>query len=228
MNTPSSEPAWTRLLRYLSLAESSPGADSSYFGDSHTRNLPYLPLAAVLFAIHLGAVRLGYLLLDNSGQVTRVWTDAALGLVTLLLFGTRYWPVLLLAYLAGGLQRHLPWWPCLGVALAGVARTLAGVWIFRRFAKFKKQPGPFDDLATLGITALVSPLISATIGTASQILGGLVPPHRWAAAVGTWWVGDMLGNPHLRATPSLLLGAAFLSRPDQAMECAPSRSRLWR
>jgi hypothetical protein len=90
-------------------------------------------VAAVLFAVNLGSVRLGYLLLDHGAQVTPVWTGAALGLVSLLVFGTRYWPVLFLAYLTGGIQRQLPWLPCASVALGGVARTFAGVWIFRLF-----------------------------------------------------------------------------------------------
>ena len=136
MNTPPSEPAWTRLQRFVSRREPSLGGDGSYFGDSYLRKLPYLLVAAVLFTIHLGSVRLGYLLLDHSTQITPVWTAAAIGLVSLLLFGTRYWPVLFLAYLTGGIQRHLPWLPCAGVALGGLARTFAGVWIFRLFTKF--------------------------------------------------------------------------------------------
>jgi signal transduction histidine kinase len=208
---PSSEPVWTRLLRFVSQGEPSPGSDISYFGGSFARNLPYLPVAAVLFAIHLGAVRMGYLLLDKGDQVTPVWTAAPLGLVSLLLFGTRYWPVLFLAYLTGGLQRHLPWLPCAGVALAGVMRTFAGVWIFRLFTKFKMHLGPFDDLAAMVAAGFASPLFSSGIGTASQMWGGLVPPDRWAAAVGTWWIGDTLGI--LTAGPLLLEIARLVSSP---------------
>ena len=211
MHTPSSEPVWTRLLRFASRSEPSPGGDGSYFGDSFVGNLPYLPVAAVLFAVNLGSVRIGYLLLDHGAQVTPVWTGAALGLVSLLVFGTRYWPVLFLAYLTGGIQRQLPWLPCAGVALGGVARTFAGVWIFRLFAKFKKQPGPFDDLATIGVAGAAAPLFSSSIGTAGQVLGGVVPLDRWATTVSDWWMGDTLGI--LTVTPLLLVVARLLSSP---------------
>jgi signal transduction histidine kinase/integral membrane sensor domain MASE1 len=196
-------------MRFMSRCQPSPGGDGSYFGDSFVRKLPYLPVAALLFAIHVGSVRLGYLLLDNSSQITPIWTAGALGLVSLLLFGARYWPVLFLAFMAGGMQRHLPWWPCAGVVLGGVLRTLAGVWIFRLFTKFKKQPGPFDDLATIVLAGVVSPLFSSSLGTASLVLGGVVPADRWATSVANWWLGDALGI--LIAGPPLLVIARLIA-----------------
>jgi signal transduction histidine kinase/integral membrane sensor domain MASE1/CheY-like chemotaxis protein len=196
----------------------------AYFGDSFVRKLPYLPVAALLFVIHLGSVRLGYLLLDNGAPVTPIWTAAALALVSLLLFGTRYWPILFLAYLAGGIQSHLPWLPNAGVALGGVARTLAGVWIFRLFAKYKKQSGPFDDLVTLVLAGVATPLFSSGIGTASQVLGGMVPIDRWATAVANWWIGDALGI--LTVGPLLLLTARFLCSPGRRWDTSIATQTL--
>ncbi len=169
------------------------------------RKLPYLPVAAALLAIHFCAVWLGYLVLDNGLQVGPVWTAAALGLVSLLLFGTRYWPVLFIAYLAGGIQTHLPWFTCLGVALGGVARTFAGVWIFRLLAQFKKQLGTFDDLVAVALAGFAAPLLSAGIGTASEVLGGAIPLDHWAVAARTWWIGDTLGI--LTGVPLFLVSA---------------------
>jgi signal transduction histidine kinase/integral membrane sensor domain MASE1/CheY-like chemotaxis protein len=212
MYIPSSEPVWSRVLRSVSRSEPSPGGDGSCFGDSFVRKLPYLPVAVVLFAIHLGAVRLGYFLLGGE-HVTPVWTASALGLVSLLVFGTKYWPALFLAYLTGGIRMHLPWLPCAGVAAGGVARALAGVWVFRLFAKFKKQPGPFDDLVTVVIAGFVSPLFSSIIGTASETLGGVAPLGRWATDVSNWWIGDTLGI--LTVTPLLLMIARLVSSPGR-------------
>jgi signal transduction histidine kinase/integral membrane sensor domain MASE1 len=197
-------------MRFVSQCEPSPGGDGSDFGDAFVRKLPYLPVAAVLFAIHLGSVRLGYLLLDNGAQIAPIWTAGALGLISLLLFGTRYWPVLFLAYMAGGLQRHLPWLPCAGVVMGGVLRSFAGVWIFRLFTKFKKQPGPFDDLATIVVAGVASPLFSSSLGTASLVLGGVIPSDRWATSIANWWIGDALGI--LIAGPPLLVLARLLAR----------------
>ena len=211
MRMPSSEPAWNRLPGFVARPELSSEGDGSYFEDSFTRKLPYLPVAAVLLALHLGMERLGYLVLDNNLQVGPVWTAAALGLISLLLFGTRYWPVLFLAYFTGGIQVHLPWLTCAGVALGGVARTFAGVWIFRRLARFKKQLEPFDDLVTVALVGFAAPLFSSVIGTASEVLSGAIPLDHWAVAASNWWIGDTVGM--LNAIPLLLVVTRFLSRP---------------
>src|SRR3984885_9116602 len=213
MNMPSPEPVCTRLVRFVARREPSSAAGGFYFEDSFFRKLPYLPVAAVLFAIHVAAGWLGYLLLKDGLQVAPIWAAGALGLVSLLLFRTRYWPVLFLAYLAGGFRIHLPWLICAGVAVGGVARTLAGVWIFRLVAKFKQQLGPFDDLAAIALAGLAAPLFSSGIGTTSEGLGGVIPVDQWAAAAGTWWIGDTLGI--LTVVPLLLVIARLLSGPGR-------------
>jgi len=190
-----------------------PGGDTSYFGDSFARKLPYLPVAAALLALHLAAVWLGYHIIDSSLQEAPVWTAGALGLVSLLLFGSKYWPVLFLAYLAGGFQRHLFWPACMGVALGGVLRTLAGVWIFRLLTKFKQQLGPFDDLIAVAVAGFASPLFSAGIGTASEVLFGMIPLDRWSSAALTWWMGDTLGI--LTVVPVLLVIGRLLCSPGR-------------
>jgi signal transduction histidine kinase/integral membrane sensor domain MASE1 len=192
---------------------SRPGADVSYFGDSFARKLPYLPVAAALFAVHLAAVWLGYHLLDSSLQEAPVWTAGALGLVSLLLFGTKYWPVLFLAYLVGGFQRHLSLPVSMGVALGGILRTLAGVWIFRLLTKFRQQLGPFYDLVAVALAGFAAPLFSALIGTASEVLGGTIPFDRWSDAAFTWWIGDTLGI--LTVVPALLVVGRLLSGPGR-------------
>ncbi len=53
---------------------------------------------AVLLAIaHLGCTKMGWLLIAGGTQVTPVWPEAGFDIVALLLFGTRYWPILLAA-----------------------------------------------------------------------------------------------------------------------------------
>jgi len=170
-------------------------------------------VSAGLFAIHWAAVWLGYFLLGNSLQVAPVWTAAALGLVSLLLFGTRYWPVLFLVYFAGGIQMHVPWFTCAGVALGAVARSLAGVWIFRFLARFKQELGAFHDLATIALAGLAAPLLSSGIGTAGAVLGGWIPLDHWAATAATLWISDTLGI--LTVTPLLLVVARFLCNPGR-------------
>jgi signal transduction histidine kinase/integral membrane sensor domain MASE1 len=102
---------------------------------------------------------------------------------------------------------------CTGVALGGVARTFAGVWIFRLLAKFKRYLGPFDDLVAIALAGFASPPFSAAIGTSSEVLAGVLPLDRWATAATNWWIGDTLAI--LTVVPFLLVVARLLSSPDR-------------
>src|SRR5581483_9234825 len=96
---------------------------SEPFGGSTPRNAPYLLVAALLVLLHLGSSPLGYMLVGGGSQVVPVFPEAALDLVAVLLFGRRYWPVLLIAYFASGLERSVPWLPSAGMAVGALARS---------------------------------------------------------------------------------------------------------
>ena len=70
--------------------------DDGLFGGSTARKLPYAVVAIPLFLAHLALSQLGWLLLSGT-TLTPVWPSAGLELAALLVFGPRFWPVLLAA-----------------------------------------------------------------------------------------------------------------------------------
>jgi signal transduction histidine kinase/integral membrane sensor domain MASE1 len=114
-------------------------------------------------------------------------------LVALLLFGTRFWPVLFAAYFVTTTGRMVTWAPALGMSFANVLRALAGVWLFTAISKKGKFLGHFEEVAAIAGAALLSPIASATVGTVILVLGGTFPAAQWGVVSSRWWIGDALG-----------------------------------
>jgi len=182
------------------------------FADCRLRKAPYLLIALVIAALHLGSSELGTLLIREGAPVQPVWPEAGLDLVALLLFGKRFWPVLLVAYYATNVGRlSVAWLPSIGMALASLGRTLTAVWLFERISRWKRALGHFDDLVAIAAASLLSPGVAASFGTVILIVGGRFPAQQWQIVAGRWWIADALGT--LTATPVLLMLARFAARP---------------
>jgi signal transduction histidine kinase len=190
------------------------------FSTSPLRRAPY-PVVAVLLALaHLGCTKIGWLLIAGGAQVTPVWPEAGFDIVALLLFGTRYWPILLAANFAGILQQGIQWLPSLGAAVAATGRALVGAWIFAAVAKLKSWVGHFFDLAAVVMAALIAPIVSTTLGTLAFSLTRVFPPgERWQDVAGRYWVSDSLGI--ITVMPVLLALARALTDRDWKQRRVP-------
>jgi signal transduction histidine kinase/integral membrane sensor domain MASE1 len=187
--------------------------DEGLFSGSTVRKLPYATVAIPLLFIHLALSQLGWSLLSGA-TLTPVWPSAGLDVVVLLVFGTRFWPVLFVAYFVTTSGRSVAWAPALGMAFANSLRPLVGVWLFTAISKKRKFLGHFEEVAAIAGTALLSPLVPAAIGTGILILARTFPASQWNLVWSRWWIGDALGV--LILTPVLLgLGkwAAGLAPP---------------
>jgi len=182
---------------------SQPLPEHDEFAASPLRRAPYWLIASLLVLIHVGSSWLGYLLISGGSQVTPVFPEAGLDLVTILIFGPRYWPVLLACYYGTSLWRHVAWAPSVGMAAASLLRTLAAAWLFRRVSVFKKVLGEFVDLTAISLASVVPPALAAVAGTPFLVLGGRFPLSQWPAVFSRWWIADTLGT--LAVAPLLIV-----------------------
>jgi signal transduction histidine kinase/integral membrane sensor domain MASE1 len=205
--------AWVRLrtkARYRKLV-SWFDADGAFAG-SPVRNAPYFVIATLLVLAHLGCTKIGWLLIAGGAQVTPVWPEAGFDIVALLLFGTRYWPVLLAANFLGILQEGIPWAPSVGAAIAATGRALAGVALFKPISRMKAFVGHFEDLVAVVSAGILAPVVSTTFGTLSFLAAGSFPPgEHWTDIASRYWVSDSLGI--ITVMPLLLaIARAFADR----------------
>lgn len=149
------------------------------------------------------------------GQVTLVWLSAGLAMATLLLFGLRYWPGLVLGSL---IQTGLGGAPPLYMVMEAVGSPLeavVGAVLLHRLG-FRNSVDRFRDVINFTIYGVaLSPVISASIGTLALWLTGSRSPAGFQAVWGWWWLGDAIGI--FIFAPMLLTWGHYLQghRPDR-------------
>jgi signal transduction histidine kinase len=154
------------------------------------RALIRLALVAVIYWV---AARLSLTLALVHGQVTPVWPPTGIALVAILIFGRQVWP----AVFAGALAVNLPIGPTpLGALVIAAGNTLAPLVAAEllRLASFRLELDRLRDAAAIiGLAALVSMSISATVGTSVLVLTHAVPSNDFWPTWAVWWTGDAMG-----------------------------------
>jgi signal transduction histidine kinase len=154
------------------------------------RALTRLALVAVVYWV---AARLSLTLALVHGQVTPVWPPTGIALVAILVFGRQVWP----AVFAGALAVNLPIGPTpLGAVVIAAGNTLAPLVAAEllRLVGFRLELDRLRDAAAIvGLAALVSMSISATIGSSVLVLTHAVPSNDFWSTWAVWWTGDAMG-----------------------------------
>jgi signal transduction histidine kinase/integral membrane sensor domain MASE1/CheY-like chemotaxis protein len=163
-----------------------------------------LAVAAVYFA----TAKAGLTLASLAPQVTLVWPATGFALAAVVLLGLRVWPAIALGAFLANVTTAAPPLVAAGIALGNTLEAVTGGWLLGH-AGFRPRLGRLEDaLALVVCGALVSTLVSATIGVASLCVGGLQPWSQFDELWSTWWLGDAAGA--LLVAPLLLCWA---SRP---------------
>jgi len=160
---------------------------------------------------YLATARLGLTLALEHTNATAVWPPAGLALAACLAWGFGVWPgVFLGACGANLLALSTVTALSRGAVLVSLAtaggntlEAVAGAWLVKRFA----GDAPFDRIGGcslfIALGALLSPVIAATVGTASFALSSA----NWSESGQmwlTWWLGDAVG--------ALVFAPLFLTR----------------
>ena len=156
----------------------------------YLRGLSRLALVAVTYWI---AARLSLTLALVHGQVTPIWPPTGIALVAILVLGRSVWP----AIFVGALAVNLPIGPSpLGAVLIASGNTLAplvAAELLKRVGFRLELDRLRDAAAIIGLGALVSMSISASVGTSVLVLSGTVSPSDFWPTWAVWWTGDAMG-----------------------------------
>ena len=154
----------------------------------------YLLGIAGLACAYFVAGKLGLSLSLVVDNVTLIWPPSGLALATLLLFGRRYWPGVLLGALSVNLTTSIPGATAVAIALGNTGEALAGYWLLTRLAPIDlKLPHVRDALRLILLGGGVASMVSASVGVASLVLGGVIPAEAATKTWSIWWMGDAMG-----------------------------------
>jgi len=166
-----------------------------------------LGIIAALALVYAGLGRLGLSFAVVHPAVSPLWPPTGLALAALLGFGYRVWPGILIGAFAVNLPvTHSPGW-ALAIAIGNTMEAVLAAFLVRRFAHGARAFLRARDILVFAIMAgLVSPVLSASVGTTALGLAGLASWGDYASLWLTWWLGDGAGA--LLFAPALILWAA--------------------
>ena len=137
------------------------------------------------------------------GSVTLIWPPAGISLVTLLLYGRRLWPGVLLGALLANASTGVPALSYIGMSLGATSEAVMGVWLLRSVPGFDLTLSNIRDiLALILFGAVLSSLVSALCGAGGLVLGGVISWGMFVHTATLWWQGDALSS--LVLAPALL------------------------
>ena len=170
------------------------------------------PLQIWIVLCSLGA---GYVLAGKLGlqmavfhpSATPVWPPTGISLAAFLLFGYWVWPAVFLGALVVNATTVGSVASSLAIASGNTLEGFVGAFLVNHFANGRKLFGQQGDtLKFVLLAALLSTIVSPTIGVTSLALGGYADWDKYCTIWMTWWLGDAVGA--LIVTPAIILWAS--------------------
>lgn len=155
---------------------------------------------AVIYFI-LGKAGLEFASINPS--VSAIWPPTGFAIATLLFFGVRVWPIILIGSFFVNLTTSGMLFSSLGIAVGNSLEAIIATWCIDRFARSTRVFERPMDVVTFAFVAGLATAISAAIGVGMLISTRLLDPALARQVWLTWWLGDMGGA--VVFTPVLLL-----------------------
>ncbi len=150
--------------------------------------------AAVLAATYFVTAKFSLSMGAVGGVAAPVWPPTGLSLAALLLFGSRLWPGVAAGAFLANWSVGVPLLVAVSIAAGNTLEAVSGSYLLRR-ADFRPSLERLRDVLNLIVRgALLSTVISATVGVTSSWLGGVIASADFGTAWWTWWVGDAMGD----------------------------------
>jgi integral membrane sensor domain MASE1/anti-sigma regulatory factor (Ser/Thr protein kinase) len=150
-------------------------------------------------------------------NITPLWPPTGIALVAFLRFGKRLWPAIAIAAFLVNLPISANALAAAATAAGNTAAPLVGAWLLEGNGFHLSIDRIRDVVLLVGLAALLSMGISATIGAGTLVLSGAIASDRFPAAWTVWWAGDAMGV--LIFAPFLL----WLSDPRDALPQGAAR-----
>jgi len=175
-------------------------------------------LFAAVGAAYVAAAKLGLALAVAHGVITPVWAPTGIALASMILFGRRVWPAILVAAFIANATSGAAIPVALAISVGNTLEAVVGSALLSRVRFRPALARVRDVIALIVLGAVVSTTVSATIGvTALWIAGDLKSSYGFSWFL--WWTGDAMGD--LVVAPFLLV---MFTAPVRAI--VPSAKRV--
>jgi len=145
-------------------------------------------------AVYYGAARIGFALSFVNGTVSAVWPPTGFALALLLVVGPEMWPAILLGEFVADVANGSPLLVSLAFGVGSTCEALTGYGLLRLVGFRPALDRTRDVFALLGLAALCSTMVSATIGTVTLLAAGTITVAEAWGTWHVWWLGDVTGD----------------------------------
>jgi integral membrane sensor domain MASE1/serine phosphatase RsbU (regulator of sigma subunit) len=167
----------------------------------------WLAGTALLAVAYVAAAKAAFALAFVHTSIAPVWPPSGIALAAVLLFGRRAVPGVLLGAFLFNASTPVPLWVSAAIGVGNTLEAVTGAWLLRRAGFRRAIDRVRDVLALVGLGALASTAVSASVGVGSLWLAGILTGVEVRAAWAVWWLGDAAGM--LTVAPLLLLASAW-------------------
>ncbi len=151
-------------------------------------------LALVVALVYFAAAEFGLSLASVHTNVSPVWPPTGVAIAALLVLGRKFWPAILLGAFGANLLTHVSPATASGIAFGNTLEALTAWYLLRRIEPPHRMFASVAGVLQFVLFAVVlSPAVSATIGTLSLCLGGAALWSNFTGLWLTWWLGDGFG-----------------------------------
>ena len=146
-----------------------------------------------LAALYRGVAQIGYELQFAGPVAAIVWLPVGIGVAFLYLGGLRYWPGVLVGDLLANDYTALPLGSALGQTAGNVLEVLVATILLRALVPRGDPLASVRGVSRMLLAIAVGTAVSATIGSISLLLGGVIASGEVPDVWRTWWLGDTSG-----------------------------------
>src|SRR5262245_13150652 len=149
----------------------------------------------ILAVIYFVTAKIGLALAVVNPSASTVWPPTGIALAALLIYGYRLWPAIFVAAFLANITTAGTIATSLAIASGNTLEAVLGAYLIDRYAggryALNSVPGIFKFV---GFGAILSTLVSATIGVTALTLAGFAEVYNYRAIWYTWWLGDAVGG----------------------------------
>ena len=146
-----------------------------------------------LAVLYRGVAQIGYALQFAGPVAAIVWLPVGIGVAFLYLGGLRYWPGVLIGDLLANDYGTLPLGSALGQTAGNVLEVLVVTVLLRRLVPRGDPLESVGGVSRMLLAIAAGTVVSASVGSVSLLLGGVIDGDEIPAVWRTWWLGDASG-----------------------------------
>jgi signal transduction histidine kinase len=153
----------------------------------------YFENVAALVVAYYAAAHIGYAFQFSGPVAALVWLPVGVAVAFLYLRGMQFWPGVVIGDLLVNNYATLPLGSALAQSFGNLLEVLVATALLWRLAPREEPIASVSGVVGMLAAIACGTLVSATIGSASSWLGGVIDAHSLPHVWRTWWLGDFSG-----------------------------------